>query len=564
MSDRQLKLLLIDNDPIFRTGLQVLLEQFSDIAVVAADSDTDTQQILASSDRQSVDVVILALDADGSNFPLVQQLKTQYPNLPILLLGSVPALSQLSTARAMGVEGYCPKGSSISQLVAIARQVAAGQPYWTTDITTVPTLNIFSTIRENWRLSGLQQIDSTLAQVTAQLQVPGLNVLEKAILAGQRRELLASRWLVSQLLKTPEVAIDRGSIEGNLTITSNLTSRRNSALLPPQISNNSQLAQIPANIFASVQAKIQLNLNNLTGVPLEIDILREERKRELLATVINKISDVLAQLRFAQVKLEQLPSIRAAILQDLWQTSTIDYFGKYSTILVSEQHLEIANYLLQDVIIVQTGILNKIPLVVPLFSYLLFDTPLVVDNVAYSTGSPEAMARAEIILQNLIVEIANAIIQPLLNRLADVEIIKQNFYDRRLISTREIERFRNNLSWKYRCQEYINEPKQMFESRYELFIFAERGIARIPIYYPRNRELKQLSGIPAIVTLALEFRDAISPRLRAAVAFLGSGVIYVLTQVIGRAIGLIGRGILQGLGGSLPPNKYGKDSERFK
>ena len=59
--------------------------------------------------------------------------------------------------------------------------------------------------------------------------------------------------------------------------------------------------------------------------------------------------------------------------------------------------------------------------------------------------------------------------QPLLNSLADVEEIKENYYDRKLISTREIERFRNELSWKYRLNKYINEPKAMFESSYELY-----------------------------------------------------------------------------------------------
>lgn len=561
MSDRILQLLLIDNDQIFRTGLCVLLEQFTDIAVIAADSDTDALQILAQSDRLSIDLVILALDLDGGNFNLAQQLKATYPDLPILLLGSAPAINQLSTATT-GVEGYCPKGISISQLVAIARQVAAGQSYWTSDIATVPTSSIFGTIRENWRLSGLQQIDSVLADVIAQLQVPGLTVLERAILAGQRRELLASRWLVSQLLKPPEVETSRG-IARNLDTRSKIPPQKNS-VLSARTSSSSGLTQISANIFASVQAKLQFSLDNLTGVPLEIDIFREERKRELLATALTKIGDILTQLQFAQVKVEQLPKMRMVILQDLWQMTTVDYFGKYSTILIGEQDIEIANYLIQDVAIVQTGILNKIPLVVPLFAYLLFDNPLVVDNVAYSVGSPEAMARAEIILQNLVIEIANAVVQPLLNKLADVEIIKQSFYNRQLLSTREIERFRNSLSWKYRLKAYFDEPKLMFESQYELLIFAERGIAIIPIYAPRNQELKKLTGIPALVTLALEFRDAIAPRLRATVAFLGSGVVYVLTQVIGRAIGLIGRGILQGIGGSLPPNKFGKDSERFK
>ncbi|MEY2913799.1 MAG: hypothetical protein RLZZ184_3108 [Cyanobacteriota bacterium] len=120
--------------------------------------------------------------------------------------------------------------------------------------------------------------------------------------------------------------------------------------------------------------------------------------------------------------------------------------------------------------------------------------------------------------------------------------------NRQIISTREIERFRNNLSWKYRLNQYINEAQTIFESRYELFVFAPRGIAKISIYAPRNQELAELSGIPLGVTLMLEFRDAITPRLQSLLGFLGTGIVFVLTQVIGRGLGLVGRGILQGIG----------------
>jgi hypothetical protein len=60
--------------------------------------------------------------------------------------------------------------------------------------------------------------------------------------------------------------------------------------------------------------------------------------------------------------------------------------------------------------------------------------------------------------------------------------------------------------------------------------------------------LAQLSGIPLGVTLILEFRDAISPRIQSLVGFLGTGIVFVLTQVVGRGLGLVGRGILQGIG----------------
>jgi hypothetical protein len=158
-------------------------------------------------------------------------------------------------------------------------------------------------------------------------------------------------------------------------------------------------------------------------------------------------------------------------------------------------------------------------------------------------------------LQNLVISLANAVMQPLLNNFADTEEIKLNYYDRRLLSTREIERFRNDLSWKYRLDNYIGEPKAIFESRFWLLILADRGIERVSIYGPRNEELRELAGFKLAVTLVLETRDAIAPRVSSIISFLGTGVVYILTQVIGRGIGLIGRGILQGIGNAWQETK---------
>lgn len=563
MSDRTLRLLLIDPDDIFRRGLRVVIEQFSDLQVVAeAETSAAALQILAESTNSTgsngsteliVDLVVLELALGNSSssyllgLQLCQQLKTQYPNLAVLLLSSRLEPSQLTVAKAMGIDGYCRKGISILELVAAIRQVSARQSYWVQIPEESPlplTASIFATLRNHLRISGLQQIDAALAAVTTQLQ-PGLSVLERALLAGQRRELLASRWLVSQLLP------------------------RSSYTFPAPQVPQMEVAQpnshsLQADLFDLTLTKLQCSLQNLTDVPLEIDIFRADKKRELLALVLRKIQDTLEALRSAQVQQHQLLEMQSVIVQDLWQAVTTDFFGKYSRLQVGARKLEVVNLLLQDALVVETAILQKIPLTADLFAYLLFQTPLMVDNVSYPPDSPEAQKRAEWLLQNLLIQIANAVVQPLVDKIGDVEAIKQSFYDSRLISTREIERFRNNLSWKYRLHKYVGEPKEIFESRYELFMFVSRGITKISIYAPRNQELAKLSRIQLVVTLVLEAGDALAPRLRSVISFLGTSIVYILTQVLGRAIGLIGRGILQGLGNSMSDHKIGRNSEKQK
>jgi hypothetical protein len=335
-------------------------------------------------------------------------------------------------------------------------------------------------------------------------------------------------------------------------------------LLQPGTSDS--LRSIQSALFDTTFARLQSTLRNLTSTPLEIDILREDKKRELLSIVLRQLEEILDDLRFSQLVPDQLPERRNMILQDLWEVSTKEFFGRYATLQLThspvesltEPMIDLVDFLLQDREIVQTAILNKIPDVTDFLGHLLYQAPILIDETLYNVGTIEAMTRLEDLLQNLVIQLANAVIQPLLNRFGNVVAVKQNFYDRRLLSTREIERFRNNLSWKYRVEKYFGEPTAIFESRHTLFILQDQGISKTSIYSPRNLEMDDLSGLRLAVTLTLEARDALSPRVRSAVSFLGSGVVYVLTEVIGRGIGLIGRGIIKGVGTAFQDTRYGR------
>ena len=273
---------------------------------------------------------------------------------------------------------------------------------------------------------------------------------------------------------------------------------------------------------------------------------------------MQKVEEILAELRFSQITMEQLTEKRSLILQDLWQVSVMDFFGRYYTLPWGNRELAVVDVLLRDGAAVKGDILDRIPFVVELFAHQLFETPLIIDNVSYPAQTPEALNRSEILLHNLIIQLANGVMSPLLNYFADVEAIKQNFYNQQLISSRDIARFRNNLSWRYRKLQLLDEPEAIFESRYHLLVLSDTGIKPTAIYAPRTHELEQLQGLSFVVSIAYELRDAISPRLRATVAWAGRGVVYFLTQVIGRGIGLIVRGVIQGVGSAWQDTRLGK------
>ncbi len=553
MSDRLLQFLLIDPDPIFRLGLKVTLEAIPNLQVIAdVATDTAALQVLAQVNSQQIKLIILELGNEQLGLQFCKQLKALYPHIPILLLSSKSQPEMLIAAKAIGINGYCPKGISISQLVPILQEVANGGYYWFTEPVIINSPLPFAKLRNNLQNSGINNIDQAINLVTEKLKIPGIPLLNKAILAGQRRELLAARWVVNHLLTIPkerqkpppENQLLSFSIQNQDNIIKLDADVRPSINIPPIVSSR----QLQSELFTLCLNKLQFSLENLTNTPLEIDILRENKKRELLYIILRKFFTQVEEIHTFNFDKNQLFNLQNQISLDLWKFAITEFFGNYSRIILDKQEINLVKFLLDKNTDLQTEIINKVPLLFELLSYLLLLTDLYIDNVSYPAGTKESQSQALLILENLLIHTANAVIQPLLNNLADEESIKQNFYNWQMISTREIEKFRNNLSWKYQLYQYITEAQTIFESRYEFFVFSPRGITKISIYAPRNQELAQLSGIPLGVTLILEFRDAISPRIQSLVGFLGTGIVFVLTQIVGKGLGLVGRGILQGIG----------------
>jgi DNA-binding NarL/FixJ family response regulator len=581
-------LLLIDPDEAFRLKVRGGVAQSADFELVEDASGSKMVQILEAArgfgvaehlDLPGAEALALVsvdinLGLAAQWLELCQRIRGQYPDLPILLLSAAPDANQLNAARQAGLNGFCGKSLPAASLVAIMRRVANGQPYWMPlggQVQRSATSRVARSVKRSWRSrlrdSGLSQIDTVMAELAQELQGYDLSLLERAIAAGRYRELRAARWLVSNLWATGEEAGERRGISQPQAIQTPQDRTRSPqssqispqlSQVPPQMPPMAMTTQPPMMIepvrdlrsllFDSISTKLQASLENQTDMPLETDILREDKKRELFYLTLRKIEDLLNELIYSQVQAVQLRQKQPMILQDLWAAIVTDFFGKYYTVPLAGMDVEVVEVLLQDVEIIQTAILDKIPGVSDFLRHVLFQAPLEIDNALYPPGNPEALVRAEAILENWMIQMGNAVMQPLLNRFANVEVIKQTFYDRRLLSIREIEKFRNDLSWKYRLEKLVREPTDIFESKHQLWVFSGRGMRRVAVYAIRYQELETLEGLPRAVTLALEARDAIAPRLRSVVSFVGNSVVYVLTEVIGRGLGLIGRGVLKGMG----------------
>ena len=563
MTNDKIKLVLIDNDTIFRLGLSAALEPFADLEITNQATTATALEIISQQQQDDFpDLVVLGLDENSqadspTSLELCQKLTQEYPHLPILLLSQSLSVAQTATARQWGVNGYCPKSIEITELIVALRQVAAGKVYWHQPInpsnqelaTTDNTLPIYIRVPKlpPWffqqQQRGLTQIEQQLAAIEKKLQDEYLSVANQVFWRGRQRELLTAYWLVKKIgkKKLPSVIKKPKIVEDKLDISA------------PSLQFKTQPQALVSSDFLldNVLAKIESGLANLTGLPLEIEILIPEKQKELLYLVSQQFEKILEELRLLKIEPEELSTRKKLILRDLWQSSTIDFLGRYYHFPQKDDQSSMIDILMEEAGVVEQNTLGQIPFFVDLCSYFLFSQPLAIDNIPYRPNSPEAMARSEILLHNLIIQVANGVVQFLLNNFSQIETVKYSLFSQKFFSSRAIAKFRNNLSWRTRSQELFIEPQAIFESKYYLYIISGNGIRQISIYAPRQDELNQLEGVQWAVTMALETRDALAPRLKGVLSFVGGGVVYVLTQVIGRGLGLIGRGIIQGIGNSL-------------
>ncbi|MDJ1174936.1 DUF3685 domain-containing protein [Roseofilum capinflatum] len=579
-----IRLLFIVPSRIFRLGLQATVQAYPELEIMA-EVDTPSaalrylqDQRLSISDRPpGVGIIVIdsALEASLSKDALLQfcqNLKTWYPSYKLVLL-SDPGTVSWQRAHAVGVDGYCPKTADQSQLVATLKQVALGESY---QVSVAPSWvesdrpSWWTRVKHRWYLWGIKTISEVETKLKAQLNQPDLSLLERAVIRGRLRELLTARWCIHWLLAPQLETVEFEETRAN---PANPNSERsaNPSLVPsppPILDLESSESLIPISplqqVLENTAAHLQFQLNNLTHTPLELDILKPQKRQELLQVVLEEWEVLLQDLKISQIQGEQLVAKKIDLLRDLWSASVTEFFGKYSRIRVKGKEVEIVPIVLQDIDRIQTEYLEKIPLFMDLLNYLVYESPLMIDNRLYAPGTPEARKRAEMLTQNLIVQLGNSVVNPLLNHFADFVEVKQIFYDEQLITSRKIERFRNDLSWRSRQQQWLGEPKAIFESQYSLFILEGRGIEKVSIYAPRREELDGLKGWSLVVTLVLEGRDAVAPRLQALVGSVGQVLIYILTHVIGRGIGLVARGVLQGIGNSWSESRLSGNGDRPK
>ena len=122
------RILVVDDHAIVRQGLKQILADTPDL-VVAGEASTG-QEALEKVRTGEWDVVVLDISLpDRSGLTVLEQLKSQYPELPVLVLSMHAEEQYALRVLKAGAAGYLPKESAPEQLVSAIHKVSRGGKY---------------------------------------------------------------------------------------------------------------------------------------------------------------------------------------------------------------------------------------------------------------------------------------------------------------------------------------------------------------------------------------------------------------------------------------------------
>jgi len=124
----QIKILLVDDHPLIRSGLAHTINAEEDLTVCGEAESVDTA--LAAVDADFPDIVIADISLEKSNgIDLIKILKGKFPSLPVLVVSVHDEPKYVESAFQSGAKGYLLKRESVNKVTTAIRQVLNGQIY---------------------------------------------------------------------------------------------------------------------------------------------------------------------------------------------------------------------------------------------------------------------------------------------------------------------------------------------------------------------------------------------------------------------------------------------------
>ena len=395
----------------------------------------------------------------------------------------------------------------------------------------------------HWLLtSGLSQINKDLYTIDQMIAKKSINTFYLFILIGRRRELLTAKRLIIWLWGPLEVLIESPIKSNN---NKNIINKYNTDITIKNTSTN-ELWNV---IYKRVKERLKDDLTNSTDELAALYSLNKSKRCNLLKTLLKEFSTIIIKLDSKNNREKGLEEILQSITPELRANTLRNFIDSYDRLKKNGVDVFISDFLVHNA---DLEILDdELPSIALIIDPILNNKPLLLDGDYLSIEDPRSIIQLETFILNWIFRTAEIVSEEIISSCSEWPELRKYFLNKELVSTRELERKRNHINTNNQLQNLFKKPVRLYESKRLYYTVKNNKIEKIITLEPRDDELKKLDWAQRQIAFIIELRDALAPQVQAIIQYLGDLIVLILTKVVGRSIGLIGRGIAQGMGRNL-------------
>ena len=136
MLSPKIKVVLVDDHSVVRSGLMKILKEEHDIEVVAqANGHVQLFKLLQDVTPDIPDIIVLDISMPGKNgLEILKDIRQTYPGIKVLILSMHPEDRFSVRAMKAGAAGYLTKESAVEDLVSAIRQVYTNGKFITVSV----------------------------------------------------------------------------------------------------------------------------------------------------------------------------------------------------------------------------------------------------------------------------------------------------------------------------------------------------------------------------------------------------------------------------------------------
>ena len=123
------RIVIVDDHPLFRKGLEQLINSSGDAFAICGEAG-DAAEGMSRIRELKPDLVIVDLSLPGANgIELIKNIRAEFERLPVLILSMHDESLYALRALRAGAQGYVMKQEALQNVIGAIREVLAGRPY---------------------------------------------------------------------------------------------------------------------------------------------------------------------------------------------------------------------------------------------------------------------------------------------------------------------------------------------------------------------------------------------------------------------------------------------------